>query len=384
MSANSHEHQDPTLQSAARADELPTGHTLVMPHHTVDIVEPVSQNLFCSGRAAQCRSTPGVQAKTLLGVFPRQAFVPSREPTRIGLSDRPAPPLPTPVLSKPARDASAAASDYVMRQAHQAFSRTLDFLRELALRMPDGPKTILEKYLEDMPGPPVHLPSESAVQRFEIFAQSLGYRGPVLWYLPHNLTVEQLALGGVLDPEWWLNEPNYLKGLPTIAPYAPPEVVGLEWIETGFWALAIPGIMPGTARRTFTQQQTLLAEISRTVGLAVNHHHIDHRESMQAFVMAAPETAIFFALARFADALLTDMPFSVRTAQNLWTYQPEVDPRSSILPGEVWSSPVPSLYEKLHVCVGVSGKNRLTLHDRGDEAEMLDLGLCPFFVPFIY
>ncbi len=280
---------------------------------------------------------------------------------------------PSPAVVPPAN------SKQTMVLAQAAFMRTMNFLDDLVARTPVEERGGLQEEIAHAPGPPRNLPKDEVVLKFQMFARQLGYYGPVLWYMPSHISLTHLKNAGLVNPTWWWNEPNFPKGYQTLSPYE-PEDHG-ESHEPGFWVLALPGIMPGTANRSFEEQADLKRQIACSAGINVRDGHIDHRECIRAMIGNVADMAVFFAMAKQARELLSGEPVVVRTSSVVRTYQPDENGGSGLADGSKFS---PSLQSVCHVSVAVFPDAPLQLCDYGDTARGVALGLAPFFIPFAY
>jgi len=340
--------------------------------------------IFFEGRERQGAVTHSVTPKKRRGLFPADELINPGGPALSGLTPQRTLVIPTsePSSIKPSSRPSAPPTSAVMRLAQEAYQRTLDFLTWLLAHTPDDKRADLEKAIQEMPGAPRNLPREQVVKRFEWLGHSIGYHGPVLWFIPPHISLGHLLDAGVLDPLWWFDEPNFIKGHQTICPYDLDDLDSKQ--EPGYWILALPGIMPGTANRTYAEQSGMLEVVARTAGLKTRDGRILYEEDMRVMVRGVAEVTVFFALAQFVKARLTDTPVSVRTSSCHRSYRSDAEkPQSSkLLASDL--GPPESLYDKCQVCVSLVPDGKLQIHDMGDKACGMTLGLTTFFVPFIY
>gem|GEM_PF-2701223 len=336
--------------------------------------------LFSEGRERQGRLTNSSVPKKRRGLFPADQFIKPAEQT---LSSSPLHKTQeiassTPVSDKPSSRSTSSITPVVMQLAREAFQRTMGFQAWLLSRTPPEKRADLENVMQAMPGPPRNLPSEKAIQRLIWLGQTIGYNDPVLWFIPPHISLEHLMDADILDPEWWTKDPNFPKGHMTYCPYE-AEYLGTNQ-EPGYWILALPGIMPGTANRSYVEQSDMLENIARTAGLKTRDGHILRVEEMRVMVRGVAEVAVFFAMAQFVQAKLTDVPISVRTSTCHRGYQPGPDEAKS---ATFSSGPMFNLYDKSQVCVNLNPGQKLKVHDMDDETRGMTLGLAPFLVPFI-
>ncbi len=337
--------------------------------------------LFTDGRERQGSVTHSSVLKKRRGLFPADRFAKSAEAT---LSSSPlrgtqAIAQPAPISDKPSSRPTGSITSAVMQLAQEAYQRTMGFQAWLLSRTPPDKRKDLENVMQAMPGPPRNLPREKAVQRFKWLGQTIGYEDPVLWFMPPRISLEHLMDAGVLDPQWWTKDPNFIKGHQTICPYEPEDLETDQ--EPGYWILALPGIMPGTANRSYVEQSEMLETVARTSGLKTRDGHILYEENIRVMVRGVAEVAVFFALAQFAQARLTKTPISVRTSTCHRSYQPDPNQLKSSVSDSGTSI---SLHDKCQVCVSLVPDSMLQIHDMGDTSCGMTLGLAPFFVPFIY
>lgn len=335
--------------------------------------------LFSEGRERQGRLTNSSVPKKRRGLFPADHFIKpldhtlSSSPVQRTQAIAPSVPASDKPLSRPASSISPA----VMQLARDAFQRTMGFQAWLLSNTPPEKRAYLENVMQAMPGPPRNLPREEAIQRLIWLGQTIGYTGPVLWFIPPHLSLEHLMDAHILDPEWWTKDPNFIKGHETYCPYAVEDLDTVQ--EPGYWILALPGIMPGTANRSYAEQSDMLENIARTAGLKTRDGHILRVEEMRVMVRGVVEVAVFFAMAQFVQAKLTVAPISVRTSTCHRGYQPGPDEAKS---ASFISGPVFNLYDKSQVCVNFNPGQKLKVHDMDNETRGMTLGLAPFLVPF--
>ncbi len=317
------------------------------------------------------RERQGALSASRQGYFPVSEFLGGKQ-AKTRISERPPEDGKRPSLPPPDGDSHS------MILARAAFIRTTNFLNHLHRRLPDNLKAEFMERISMIPGPPRNLPKEDVIQRFEQFGRLLGYYGPVLWFMPPLISLEDLRDAGVLNPLWWSNEPNFIKGIRTLAPYEPDKhgVLG----EPGFWALALPGIMPSTGNRTYLEQENLMADVARNVGLEVEGGHIHHRERIRAYIGSVADVSVFCAMANHAQESLSGEVVVLRTSTAVRTYQPPVGKNGGGMPPAF----VPSLQDRCHVSVAVFPDKPMQLCDYGDSAKGVTMGLAPFFVPFVY
>lgn len=337
--------------------------------------------LFTDGRERQGSATHSAILKKRRGLFSADEF---QKPVGSTLSSQIAQKTcviaqPAPISDKPSSRPASSITPVVMQLAHEAFQRTMGFLAWLLNRTPPDRRGDLEKMIQAMPGPPRNLPREKAIQRFKWMGQTIGYEETVLWFMPPRISLEHLMDAGVLDPKWWTKDPNFIKGHQTICPYEPEDLDTDQ--EPGYWVLALPGIMPGTANRSYAEQSEMLETVARTAGLKTRDGHILYEENIRVMVRGVAEVAVFFALTQFAQARLTKTPISVRTSTCHRSYRPDPDQLKSSVSDSGTSI---SLHDKCQVCVSLVPDGMLQIHDMGDTSCGMTLGLAPFFVPFIY
>ncbi len=378
-----HHHPEDTLHSVQDSSQPTQTVAADSGVRAVVIATPMALDktlLFSEGRERQGRLTNSSVPKKRRGLFPADQFMKPAEPT---LSSSPvlhtqAIAQSSPPSDKPSSRPASSITPIVMHLAREAFQRTMGFQAWLLSRTPPEKRADLERVMLAMPGPPRNLPREKAIQRLIWLGHTIGYTDPVLWFIPPHISLEHLMDAGILDPEWWTKDPNFIKGHKTYCPYE-AEDLGTDQ-EPGYWILALPGIMPGTANRSYAEQSDMLENIARTAGLKTSDGHILRVEGMRVMVRGVAEVAVFFAIAQFVQAKLTDVPISVRTSTCHRAYQPGPNEAKSIT---FASGPMFNLYDKSQVCVNLNPGQKLKIHDMDDETCGMTLGLAPFLVPFI-
>ena len=143
-----------------------------------------------------------------------------------------------------------------------------------------------------VPAPPIHF-SEAQLRRAEAFAREAGWHGPVLWYIPENVTLNDLVKVGVVSARWWSREPNFPRCMPTVSPYD----------DAGSWVLGAPLPHPSTLGRALHEQVAMLPSLAHVLGF---------RKS-DMVLGDATDLALIAGVARTMHALDPAPPVAVRT-----------------------------------------------------------------------
>jgi hypothetical protein len=140
--------------------------------------------------------------------------------------------------------------------------------------------------------PPIHF-SEVQVRRVECFARDAGWMGPVLWYIPENVTLMDLHRLEAVSPKWWMQEANFPRSIPTVSPYD----------DAGYWVLGAPIPHPSTMGSSLDDQLKMLPSLAHLLGF---------RRS-DIILGDATDLAVIAAVARSLDLLELQQPLAVRT-----------------------------------------------------------------------
>ena len=140
--------------------------------------------------------------------------------------------------------------------------------------------------------PPIHF-TEAQVRRMALLAQEGGWQGPVLWYIPENVTLEDLSRLGAVSERWWKTEPDFPRSMPTVSPYD----------ESGYWVLWSPMPHPMTLEGTWEDQRAILPRMAHLLGFRKGE------------IVAGDATDLCFllAMARAAASLKPLAPYAIRT-----------------------------------------------------------------------
>lgn len=140
--------------------------------------------------------------------------------------------------------------------------------------------------------PPVHF-TQAQVRRMELLAHEGGWDGPVLWYIPENITLEDLCRLGAVSERWWKTEPDFPRSMPTVSPYD----------ETGYWVLWSPKPHPMMLASTWEEQRATLPQMAHLLGFRKGE------------ILAGDATDLSFliAMARTVASLKPETPYAIRT-----------------------------------------------------------------------
>ncbi len=267
---------------------------------------------------------------------------------------------------------------YTKKLAKLAIMRTMNFMDHLILKSPQENRASLERRKVDLIVPR-HLPTDDEIYRFEYYARSIGYYGPVLWFIPPNMTFQDLVYADLLVDDWWHAEQNFPEGFKTHSPFDLP--TGLkDYTEPGYWVLAIPGIVPGTTSKTFDEQSAMLPDIARQVGLEVENGNLHSRYRMQMFVCNIVNVLYFCAIAQHSRELYNGVPLIARTANTIRAFQAEFKDYK----GKKFTFPQVSLYGQCRACVEYSPDRKLRITDWIDAKISQGVGIIVFTIPKVY
>ncbi|MDF1497593.1 MAG: hypothetical protein P1P90_06105 [Patescibacteria group bacterium] len=273
---------------------------------------------------------------------------------------------------QPAPDSNA------KKLAKMALLRTMNFMDHLILKSPQECRASLEKRKVDLIVPR-HIPGDDEIYRFEYYARSVGYYGPVLWFIPPNMTFHDLVAADLLVDDWWHKEQNFPEGFTTFSPFDLP--LGLtDYTEPGYWVLAIPGIMPGTTCKSFDEQSEMLPDIARQVGLEVENGVIHPRHRMKMFVCTVVDVLYFCAIAQYSKELFNGVPLIARTANSIKAFQEEFKD----FKGKKFRFPQVSLYGMCRACVEFGPGTKLRITDWIDAKPSQGVGIIVFTIPKVY
>jgi len=339
----------------------------------VPSVNPTMQ-FFLTGRVrvdtdgATDTSRGRLRAKTFLGLGDAPKAI----------SDQPSTSLVDIKRTTKASDRRQARESFATKHAKLALMRTVNFLSYLILKSPENCRESLEQRKNDLVVPR-HLPGDDEIYRIEYYARSIGYYGPVLWFIPPNMTLDDLVSAGILSEAWWRREPNFPEGFKTLSPFDPP-LGEKDYREPGYWVLAIPGVLPGTTAKTFSEQEASLPYIARTFGLEVENGCIHPKHRMIMAVRGVVDILYFCAIAEHAKERLTNLALTARTANIVKTYHEE--PKSSR--GTGIRLPAQSLHSVCRACVDFPADRQLSISDIVDDRPSQGVGLIVFIIPTIY
>jgi hypothetical protein len=268
---------------------------------------------------------------------------------------------------------------FAMGHARRAILRTMNFLNYLILKSPKELRASLEERKENLIVPK-HLPEDDEIQRFEYYAQTFGYYGPVLWFIPSGITLDDMVSADLLNEDWWRSEPNFPNGFQTLSPFDPP--LGMpNYREPGYWALAIPGLTPGTTGKKFDHTSLRLTDFVRMSGFDLSGDTIHPKHRMLMKVLTVPNVLLFCAIAQHAKELISHVSLIARTATIIRTHQEVAwDSRS----GKSISVTAQSLHRKCRACVQFSPDEKLRITDWVDDAPSQAVGMIIFAIPHIY
>lgn len=263
-----------------------------------------------------------------------------------------------------------------VKHAKLALLRTMNFLDFLIVNSSSFERASLEERKANLVVPK-HLPEDDEIYRMEYFARTFGYYGPVLWFIPPLMTLHDLVAAGALSETWWRKEPNFPEGFTTLSPFDPPDDAGRDYREPGYWTLAIPGLMPGTTAKTFTEQEACLPEIARMCGLRVRDGCIDPSHHMIMAVRGIVDTLYLCAIAKHSHEFVSAIPQIARTSNVIRSYHEESQQKGIIIPKH-------SLFSHCRACAEFSPHHKLCIGDMVDDRSSQGVGLIIFIIPKIY
>ncbi|MFZ6015614.1 MAG: hypothetical protein ACOYUZ_04665 [Patescibacteria group bacterium] len=267
--------------------------------------------------------------------------------------------------------------DYVMRLAKNAFLRTRNFLDDVYDRTPDEKKSGLEKCMDNTLIPN-NLPDSSIVRSFEYFVRSYGYYGPVLWFIPADVTFAILHDAELITDALWKQEGNFIEGYPSQYPFDPPS--GTPSIPpSGYWVLAFPGIMPGSACRSFADQEDMLPYLAQTVGLKVKGGLIRSGHHMAVKIPNIVDLLVFYAIVKHSKALVAKTQLIIRSAVGIKAYREE-----NIGGGKGIEIPKHGLFTKYRASALIDPDRTLEVTESTDDLISQGHGITPFFISHIY
>ena len=357
---------------AFQTGDVPTKGRPVSGPRQIPSVHPTEQ-FFLTGR---------VQADTFLGLGAVPPPVPSdelpetlEEARAVVTASQPPPKLADETLAQ--------------KHAKLALLRTLNFLDYLIVNSPASARASLEERKSNLMMP-CHLPEDEEIRRFEYYTQSFGWYGPVLWFIPPGITLDDLVAADLLSEDWWRAEPNFNAGLPTLSPFNPPpfepkaidpNLEKPEYREPGYWVLAAPCLTPGTTGKIFNLDSYRLTDFVRMSGFDLKGDTIHPKHRMIMKVLRVTDVLVFCAIAQHAKELISRIPLIARTATVVRTHHEEVwDSRSC----KNISVTAKSLHSKCRACVQFAPDEKLRITDWVDDAPSQVVGMIIFTIPHIY